>query len=433
MTGVVQNQDSYMKGRIGQRAYTDRASGALASAMAEWSALTGRDVRPVSTYRTEDAREIVVAMGTIADTAIAVVDRLRSEGRPVGCVALTVFRPFPADVLAEATGNARAVGVVERTDEPLAAANPLVRELRAALYDAAAEGEMVPRVRSYVAGLGSRDVSAGDLVAVFDDLAEKADSHDRVRVLGIRHPLALVSTPVDVRPAGAYSMRGHSIGGFGSVTTNKLVATLVGEVFGKQVQAYPRYGSEKKGLPTTFYLTVADAPIRVHAELDQVDFVPLHDVSAFELGDPLAGLVDGGDVFIQSALPSAESIWASIPAQARSEILARRIRVTALDTAGIARRHAPRPDLEIRMQGVALVGVFLRVSPFAAAAGMGRNLLLEAVAERLGRFFGKRGSSVVEANLAVIGEAWDGLIDVTGSVTGLELDRRGRRGEGVSL
>jgi len=161
--------------------------------------------------------------------------------------------------------------------------------------------------------------------------------------------------------------------------------------------------------------------------------VPLHDVSAFDLGNPLAGLVDGGDVFIQSALPSPEAIWASIPAAARSEILARRIRVTALDTAGLARRHAPRPDLEIRMQGVALVGVFLRVSPFAAAAGMGRHRLLEAVGERLGRFFGKRGAGVVRANLAVIGEAWDGLIDVTAEITGPTATVPNREAQGVLL
>ena len=418
MTGVVQNQDSYMKGRVGQRAYTDRIAAALDESMALWTELTGRPMAQVATYRTEDARDVIVAMGTMADTAIAVVDRLREQGRPVGCVAVTAFRPFPSDALAAALANARAVGVIERTDEPMAAANPLTRELRSALFEAAAEGSLVPRVRSYVAGLGSRDVGAGDLVAVFDDLAENAESAARVRVLGIRHPLALPSTPLDVRPPGSYSMRGHSIGGFGSVTTNKLVATLVGELFDKQVQAYPRYGSEKKGLPTTYYLTIADAPIRVHAELDSVDFVPLHDVSAFNLGDPLAGLVDGGDLFIQSPLATAEAIWASIPAAARAELLARRIRVTALDTAGLARRHAPRPDLEIRMQGVALVGVFLRVAPFAARAGFDRARLIEAVGGQLRRFFGKRGDRVVASNLAVIEAAWDGLIDVSAAISG---------------
>jgi pyruvate-ferredoxin/flavodoxin oxidoreductase len=418
MTGVVENQDAYMKGKIGQRAYTDRIPAVMAEAMAEWGALTGREVAPIATYRIEDAREILVAMGTIADTAIAVVDHLRSIGRPVGCIAVTSFRPFPANELAEALQHARAVGIVERTDEPLAAANPLTREVKAALYAAAAEGEMVPRIHSFSAGLGSRDVAAGDLIAVFDQLAIRGPAPEPLRVLGIRHPLALEATPVDLRPAGAYSLRGHSIGGFGSVTTNKLVATLSGELFDKQVQAYPRYGSEKKGLPTTYYLTIADAPIRLHAELDRVDFVPLHDVSAFSLGDPLAGLVPGGDLFIQSPLADPEAIWASIPAHARAEIVARRIRVTALDTAALAMRHAPRPDLQVRMQGVALVGVFLRVSPFAGRAGLDRDQLLAAVREQLGRFFGKRGGSVVDANLEVIAEAYDGLIDVTAAIAG---------------
>lgn len=416
MTGVVQNQDAYMKGRIGQRAYTERIPGVLAESMATWTALTGRPLGSIDAYRTDGAADILVAMGTTADTAIAVVDHLRAIGRPVGCVAITSFRPFPSAELEAVVKQARAVAVVERTDEPLASANPLTREVQAALYPAAAEGEMVPRVHAFAAGLGSRDVSAGDLVAVFDRLAQRHEPPEPIRVLGIRHPLALSGEPVDIRPAGAYSMRGHSIGGFGSVTTNKLVATLVGELFDKQVQAYPRYGSEKKGLPTTYYLTIADAPIRVHAELDRVDFVPLHDVSAFGLGDPLAGLVDGGDLFIQSPIADPQAIWASIAAPARSELVARRIRVTALDTAGLARRHAPRSDLEIRMQGVALMGVFLRVSPFAERAGLTRDALLAAVRDRLARFFGKRGGAVVDANLAVIAEAYDSLIEVRGSL-----------------
>jgi pyruvate-ferredoxin/flavodoxin oxidoreductase len=416
MTGTVQNQDAYMKGRIGQRAYYDRIPRILAEAMAEWSALTGRPIAPVQPYRCDDAETILVSMGTIADTAISVVDYLRAQGRKVGCVTVTSFRPFPALDLAAVLGRARAIAVVERTDEPTAAHNPLTREIRAALYDAAVEGAPVPRVLSVSAGLGSRDVAAGDLVAVFDRIAEPATGPWPQAVLGIRHPLALERVPVDLRPAGAWSLRGHSIGGFGSVTTNKLVATLSGELFDKVVQAYPRYGSEKKGLPTTYYLTIADEPIRLHAELDTVDFVPLHDVSAFGLGNPLAGLVDGGTLFIQSPLHDVEAIWNSIPAHARAEIVQRRIRVTALDTVALAVAHSPRQDLQIRMQGVALVGVFLRVSPFAERAGLGRTALLEAVRARLGRFFGKRGGAVVDANLAVIEEAYDGLLDVTGAL-----------------
>ncbi len=124
MTGVVQNQDSYMKGRIGQRAFYDRLPGALAASMAEWTRLTGRPYGPIDAYRCEDATEIVVAMGTIADTAAAVVDHLRARGRAVGCVAVTAFRPFPATALAEALHRARTIGVIERTDDPAAGEQP---------------------------------------------------------------------------------------------------------------------------------------------------------------------------------------------------------------------------------------------------------------------------------------------------------------------
>jgi pyruvate-ferredoxin/flavodoxin oxidoreductase len=416
MTGVVENQDAYMKGRIGQRLFYDRLPGLLRQAMDEWTELTGRTYGPVRAYRCEDAERIVVSMGTLAHTAEAVVDALRFAGERVGALTITAFRPFPAAEIAAVLGAAGAVAVVERTDEPAAADNPLTREVKAALQDRAATGLAVPVVRSVAAGLGSRDVAAGDLAAVFAWLAEPAPpvgAGARFAVLGIRHPLALARLPLDVSPAGAYSMRGHSVGGFGSVTTNRLVATIAGELFGLHVQAYPRYGSEKKGLPTTYYLTIADAPIRQHSELERVDFVPVHDVAAFRHASPLRGLVDGGTLFLPSPLADPGAIWASLPADDRTEILRRGIRVVALDTAALAKRYAPLPDLTVRMQGIALVGVFLRVSPFAARVGLDRDALVAAVRDRLGRFYGKRGAAVLDANLAVVAAAYDGLIDVT--------------------
>jgi pyruvate-ferredoxin/flavodoxin oxidoreductase len=419
MTGVVQNQDAYMKGKIGQRTFYERMPDELRAAMAEWTELTGRPYAPVIEHRCEDADQILISMGSMADTAMAVVDRLRVAGRRVGAVAVTAFRPFPAGELAEAVRNASAVAVVERTDEPAAHDNPLTRETKAALADLAADGARVPRVVSASAGLGSRDVSAGDIAAVFDWIADPdATRTRRFAVLGIRHPLALERVDLDIRPPGAYSLRGHSIGGFGSVTTNKLLATLIGDLFGLEVQAYPRYGSEKKGLPTTYFLTIADGLIRQHGELDRVDFVPLYDVAAFRHGNALAGLGEGGNVFLQTALEEPEAIWASIPQAARTEMLARGIRLWALDTATLARRHAPRADLMVRMQGVALAGVFLRIAPFAARAGLSRDDLMVAMRGQLERFFGKRGAAVVDANLAVVEAAYDGIVDVTEAIAG---------------
>jgi pyruvate-ferredoxin/flavodoxin oxidoreductase len=415
MTGVVQNQDSYMKGRVAQRAWYDRIPGVLAEAFAEWHQLTGRRYGLIEPYRTEDADRIVVAMGTIADSLPDVVDYLRNNGVRAGCVAVTSFRPFPAAQLAATLATAKAVAVVERTDEPAASVNPLTRELKAALADLAADGARIPRVVSASAGLGSRDVSSADLLAVFDWLGSATQMAERpYAVLGVKHPLALETADIELRPRGAYSLRGHSIGGYGSVTVNKLLASVIGGLFDLYVQAYPRYGSEKRGLPTTYYLTIAEEPIRQHSELRRVELVPLHDVSAFGQGDPLAGLSAGGTLFLNSSLPDAAAIWASIPSYARAEILARDIDVVSLDSLALAQRHAPSPELAKRMQGAALVGVFLRVAPFVAAHGLSLDDLMAAVRPALAKSVGKRGDAVVDANVNLIRAAYEQLIDVTG-------------------
>jgi pyruvate-ferredoxin/flavodoxin oxidoreductase len=419
MSGVVANQDAYMKGKVAQRGFYDRIPDVLRAAFHEWGKLTGRFYGMMQPYRCDDAETLLVSMASMADTAEAVVDHLRGEGRRVGSVTITSFRPFPSEELARLAARCRAVAVVERTDEPASPDNPLARELKAGLADLAADGVRVPRVLAVSAGLGSRDISAGDLVAVFNRLDEPDEiaAHPRA-VVGVVHPDAIPAARVVLRPKGAYSLRGHSIGGFGSITTNKLLATVIGDLFGLYVQAYPRYGSEKKGLPTTYYLTIAEERIRQHAELQQVEFVPLYDVMAFSQGAPLVGLADGGTVFVQTQLTDAAAIWHSLPAPARAEILGRHIRLFALDTKSLALRHAPRPDLEVRMQGIALVGVFLRTAPFAERAGLAREQLLQAVDDQLTHFYGKRGRAVVEANLAVVTEAYDGVIDVTGALAG---------------
>ena len=102
-------------------------------------------------------------------------------------------------------------------------------------------------------------------------------------------------------------------------------AVVAGDVFGKKVQAYPKYGSEKKGLPTTYYLTVADDVIRTHSELNYVDFVPLNDANAFLYANPLKGLQPGGTLFVQTPKSTAEEVWANVPPEVKAERTAGRI------------------------------------------------------------------------------------------------------------
>ena len=211
---------------------------------------------------------------------------------------------------------------------------------------------------------------------------------------------------------GSFSMRGHSVGGYGSVTTNKVIATIAGEVFGMDVQAYPKYGSEKKGLPTTYYLTIAKEHIRVHSELENVEFIPLNDVNAFNLENPLMGLAQNGMVFVQSERTNPGEVWTAIPAWARKEMIDKNTRLFALDTVAIARDVSSLADLQQRMQGIVLLGVFLRVTPFQKEHSISEEVLFQGVEKSLRKYFGKRGEQVVQDNLKAVTRGYREVIEI---------------------
>ena len=420
MSGVVQNQDSYMKGKIAQRAYYDRVPQALERAMQEFYEATGRRYDLVEPYRLEDAEYAIVGMGGLVETAQATVDYLRkTEGLAIGALHVTSYRPFPGPQIVEALKHCRAVSVIERMDNPLAESNPLICEIKAAFASALAgtpfyaKIDRIPEFLSGSGGLGSRDIRPGDFLAVARNMAFGNGSKKYYFTVGIKHELAL-EAPIDpdVRPPGAFSMRGHSVGGYGSVTTNKIIATIVGELFGLYVQAYPKYGSEKKGLPTTYYLTVAAEPILTHCELEHVDFAPMNDVNAFNLGNPLAGLTPNGMAFIQSDKTDPAEIWARVPHYAKKIIRTKNIRALVLDTVKIAREVATSADLIQRMQGIVLLGIFLRATPFREAAGTTDEELFAGVEKSLRKYFGKRGERVVQDNLLAVRRGYQEVFEV---------------------
>ena len=404
MSGVVQNQDSYMKGKMAQRWFYERCEPALQEAFDLFHRKTGRRYGLVEAYRCEDADYIIVGMGCYMETCRAVVDHLREKGIDAGSLTVFAFRPFPAKQIVQALQHCRAFTVIERMDDPLSTAgNHLTREIKAAFCDAMTGQNgheritRLPRIYSGAAGLGSRDVRPGDLIAAFDNMIH--DGRDFF-CLGIDHPLALkVKEDPDLRPPHGFSMRGHSVGGFGSVTTNKVIATIAGNVFGKDVQAYPKYGSEKKGLPTTYYLTIADSHINMHCELERVDLLCINDPTAILSPLTLHGLMPGGAVFMQSPHADPYEVWKRIPEANRQAIRASKNRVFYCDMVSIAREMASEADLQMRMQGIVLLGAFLKLTPYARDAEMADEQVYAGVEKALRKYFGKRGDQVVQDNL----------------------------------
>jgi Pyruvate/2-oxoacid:ferredoxin oxidoreductase gamma subunit len=141
-------------------------------------------------------------------------------------------------------------------------------------------------------------------------------------------------------PKGAITVRMHSVGGWGAITTGKNLAMTLFELLGWDIKANPKYGSEKKGQPTTYYLSAAPEPIRINCEYVYVDVVLSPDPNVFGHSNPLSGLKKGGVFIIQSNL--GKETWAASRSGRRSSSsITRSASSTSTPSRSPARRPAP--------------------------------------------------------------------------------------------
>ena len=175
----------YMEHKKQQAEAMKNAKAAILAQAKRFEELTGRKYGFFEEYRMEDAEEAVVVIGSTAGTAKATVDMLREEGRRVGLVKIRVFRPFPAEELAQALRNCKAVAVMDKSEGFSASGGPLFAETRSALYDL----ENRPKLINIVYGLGGRDVSTKDIAGIYDRLhhiAETGDTGEVYTHMGVR-------------------------------------------------------------------------------------------------------------------------------------------------------------------------------------------------------------------------------------------------------
>jgi pyruvate-ferredoxin/flavodoxin oxidoreductase len=174
------------------------------------------------------------------------------------------------------------------------------------------------------------------------------------------------------------------------------------DLLGYHIKANPKYGSEKKGQPTTYYLAAAPEPIRINCEYYYVDVVLSPDPNVFKHTNALAGLKKGGTFIIQSDKETPEEFWDSIPKQYQQYILLNDINVYYIDAFKIAREEASNVELQFRMQGIAFQGAFFAASSVMKDADLTQDTLFKAIEEQLQHKFGSKGVRVVEDNLRVV-------------------------------
>ncbi|MDP6582565.1 MAG: 2-oxoacid:acceptor oxidoreductase family protein, partial [Vicinamibacterales bacterium] len=453
LLGPVQNQEHYMQGVVARRNnFTEPILRFLEESYQEFGRLTGRYYGFVSEHKTDDAETVFVSLGSAAENIEAAIDHLReTRGAKVGSIHLNVIRPFPERAVVKALAGAKNVIVLERTDEAMAGANPMGRDISTALHkalklgDHPAEegfpvipGDEMPRLYSGVYGLGSRDFRPEHILGAYEFVHEnrartdgkKASDGDSFVVLGIDHPYEVKSdeTP-SLLPEGSIAVRFHSIGGWGAITTGKNLGAIIGDFndflsarhtaldeFGRakeviHVSANPKYGSEKKGAPTSYFLVVAPERIRVNCDLRHVNVVLCCDPKAFTHTNPLDGLGEDGALIWESDEEPAAA-WERLPIWARQQIIDKKIRVFTLAGFDIARKATNRPDLQLRMQGNAFLGAFFKVSPLLGDFEIGTEQFHEVVHSQYERKFGRLGDAVVKSNMEVMTQGFERVTEI---------------------
>ncbi len=459
MAGIVQNQDSYMQSVAAQRPFFfDHIKELTDLAFNEYHQLTGRQYARVMSYRAEDADYLIVGQGSVVPSAEVVVDYIRDTRKiKVGVVDLVMFRPFPGDLIGQLLKGKKGVTVLERLDQPLATDLPMIREIRAVISKCienskdskhkpfedlvSFESKHIPALYSGSFGLGSRDLQPEGIIGAIENMLpdgkhkkqfylsidfirEQAftpkqqayqetieDAYPHVKDLSVKG-----SENPNLMPKDAITVRFHSVGGWGAITTGKNLAMTLFDLLGYDIKANPKYGSEKKGQPTTYYLAAAPEPIRMNCEFFFVDVVLSPDPNVFKHTNALAGLKKEGCFIIQSDRAKPDEVWADIPRQYRKLIIDNNVHVFYIDGFKIAREEATDPELQLRMQGIAFQGAFFAASPLMKKAGLTEVSLLKAIEDQLQHKFGSKGQRVVDDNMRVVKRGFDEVQEITNKV-----------------
>lgn len=161
--GGASEADNYQEYRQAQHQAMGNAQSVIEAFDADFNAQFGRNCGGlVQDYHLDDAKTVLLVMGSLMGTVCDVVDKLRDQGQAVGALRLRCFRPFPAQALVRHLGGAQRIIVLEKAIS-IGAGGIVATELRAALHQT---GNMTP-VESVIGGLGGRDLTPDVIEAVF--------------------------------------------------------------------------------------------------------------------------------------------------------------------------------------------------------------------------------------------------------------------------
>ena len=296
--GSAQNGDIFFQNREASNKYYDAVPEIVVDYMNQVNEKCGTDYKPFNYYGAPDAEKVIIAMGSVCDTAEEVIDYLTAAGEKVGLVKVRLYRPFVAKYLLDVLPKTvKSISVLDRTKEPGSIGEPLYLDVVAALKGT--EFETTP-VLSGRYGLASKDTNPSCIVAVYRNM-DAAEPNKRFTV-GINDDVTNTSLPLlenpDTTPKGIHSCKFWGLGADGTVGANKNSIKIIGDKTDMYAQGYFAYDSKKSGGVTISHLRFGDKPIKSTYYINKADFVACHNPSYIDKYDMVEDLKKGGSFLL---------------------------------------------------------------------------------------------------------------------------------------
>jgi pyruvate-ferredoxin/flavodoxin oxidoreductase len=409
LRGSAQNPDVYFQAREAGNPYYDACPDKVQAVMDKFAQVVGRSYHLFDYTGAPDADRVIVMMGSGADAAHETVDYLNGKGEKVGLLKVRLYRPFSVQRFFEALpATVRKIAVLDRTKEAGAGREPLYLDVVSALQEGIKLGygklKTAPETIGGRYGLSSKEFTASMVKAVYDNLAApKPKDHFTV---GIHDDVGHTSLDYDadfsVEPDSVVRAMFYGLGADGTVGANKNSIKIIGENTDNYGQGYFVYDSKKSGAMTVSHLRFGPQPIRSSYLISKANFVACHQWIFLERYDMLSALVPGG-VFLLNSPFNKDEVWAQLPREVQSQLIAKKARFFIIDAYQVARETG----MGSRMNTI------LQTCFFAISKVLPRDEAIEAIRESIRYTYGRKGDEIVQQNLRAVDETLAHMFEVT--------------------
>ena len=398
--GTAQNPDIYFQTREVSNKYYEDIVGIVEKNMAKMSEITGRKHSLFDYYGAQDAKHVVVAMGSVTEALEETIDYLNAKGEKLGMIKVHLFRPFSAEHFLKAMPKTvERVCVLDRTKEPGAPAEPLYLDVVKVL----SQSELSPLVVGGRYGLGSKDTTPTELNAVFENLnqAQPKDGFTIGIVDDVTNTSLPIADQIKIQVPGTVRCKFWGLGSDGTVGANKQAIKIIGDHTDKYAQAYFDYDSKKSGGITMSHLRFGDEPIRSTYLLDESDYIACHNQSYVYKYDLLQGLRKGG-TFVLNTIWDQEGLEKHLPAEMKKYIAENEIEFYTINAVKIGQ--------EIGLGN--RINMICQAAFFKLADIIPVEDAVKYLKDSIQKAYGKKGEKIVNMNYQAVDAGINSLVKV---------------------